>query len=90
MPDNETVQHVIARHFDHPSVYMGDPSPGSMRRAKRLMEALRAAGYEIVPAPRREEQPSGWGCSLCGTSALGTVACSVENCPLMRTARPGL
>lgn len=36
----DVAQRVIASILDHPSVYMGGPSQGSMRKAKRIIEYL--------------------------------------------------
>jgi hypothetical protein len=43
----DPVIHIIAASLDHPSVYMGGPSRQSIEMAKRLLQALRQAGYEI-------------------------------------------
>ena len=40
----EVIQRNIASMLDHPSVYMGGPSQGSMRRAKRIVEYLASLG----------------------------------------------
>jgi len=40
----EVVQRNIASMLDHPSVYMGGPSQGSLRRAGRIVEYLVSLG----------------------------------------------
>lgn len=37
---------LIASMLDHPSVFMGGPSQRSMRRAKDIIDALRAEGWK--------------------------------------------
>lgn len=41
----EFTQRAIARMLDHPSVYMGGPSHGSLRRAGRIVEWMVAEGF---------------------------------------------
>lgn len=42
----EAMIHAGAAALDHPSVYMGGPSKGNMRRAARVWEAMLAACKE--------------------------------------------
>jgi hypothetical protein len=39
---------VIASCLDHPSVYMGGPSQRSVERARRIVQALQAEGFQIM------------------------------------------
>ncbi|MGG5810985.1 hypothetical protein [Falsiroseomonas sp. CW058] len=39
---------LIASVLDHPSVYMGGPSPHSRRNARRIIEALEAEGWALT------------------------------------------
>ncbi|RTL65855.1 MAG: hypothetical protein EKK42_20125 [Pseudonocardiaceae bacterium] len=48
------VLYVIAIELDYPSVYMGGPSPGSKRRARDIVTALRANGVTFNIAPDDE------------------------------------
>ena len=47
--DRILIQRGIAAAIDHPSIYMGGPSKGSMRKALAIIEGLEAAG-RLVPA----------------------------------------
>lgn len=47
----EMVQYRIAALLDHPSVYMGGPSHGNMRRAEKIMDLLMQDGLLNVPPP---------------------------------------
>ena len=45
MTKREVLQRTLASILDHPSVYMGGPSHGSMRRAARIVDELEAGGH---------------------------------------------
>ena len=45
----DDIVRLIGSCLDYPSVYMGGASQQSMRKAKRILEALAASGYAVVP-----------------------------------------
>jgi DnaJ-class molecular chaperone len=38
------IQRIMASIMDYPSVYMGGPSPGNMKRAEKIIEFLKKEG----------------------------------------------
>lgn len=48
--DKYILRQLIAGVLDHPSAFMGGPSPGSVRRAIRIVNAL--AEYDVTPSER--------------------------------------
>lgn len=46
------LRQAIAAAIDHPSVYMGGPSPNSVRKAIKIVEML-TDEYDIKPKPER-------------------------------------
>lgn len=46
--ERRLVQCQIASQIDSPSVYMGGPSPGAMKKAERIMQTLEA-GFRLRP-----------------------------------------
>ncbi len=66
------IQRGIAAAIDNPSVYMGGPSKGAMRKAISIVEHLEAAG-RLVPATCshsawRSYEEHGTCCPTCGLS----------------------
>lgn len=43
----ESLRRFVAMQLDYPSVYMGGPSPGNMKRALRIVERLEEFGIEL-------------------------------------------
>jgi hypothetical protein len=41
------LEHVIGAILDSPSIYMSGPSPGSLRRAKKIVDYLEDQGLEV-------------------------------------------
>lgn len=42
-------EHLVASVLDHPSLYMGGPSKGNIRKAQGIRKALELAGFAITP-----------------------------------------
>ena len=67
--DKYVLRQRIASRLDHPSVYMGGPSPTSLRKAGHILDALDRAG-RLVPTTcthdEWDESHHGIACPACG------------------------
>ena len=67
--EREYVKRTIALMLDHPSVFMGGPSQGNLRRAGAIMDELERQG-RLVPTTctHDEHDPTDHGiaCPACG------------------------
>ncbi len=67
--EREYVRRIIASMLDHPSVYMGGPSQGNLRRAGQIMDELERSG-RLVPTTCTHDDydgvTHGIACPTCG------------------------
>lgn len=73
--EREYVRRVIAVILDHPSVYMGGPSQGNLRRAGQVIDELERSG-RLVPTTCTHDEYDGGAhgiaCPTCGMHMTAT------------------